>query len=72
MTYPNLKQQANQFPRHIQKNPLTHQTLIPILPHPTPQLILTLIPVLKPPPIYLPIHPHYPQTRIQYILKHTR
>lgn len=69
MTYAELNEQANRLARHLQKNGVTHQTVIAILADRTPELIVSLLAVLKAGAIYVPIDPDYPESRIQYMFK---
>lgn len=69
MTYAELNEQANRLARHLQKNGAAHQTVIAILADRTPELIVSLLAVLKAGAAYVPIDPDYPESRIQYMLK---
>ncbi|UNG01577.1 amino acid adenylation domain-containing protein [Bacillus altitudinis] len=69
MTYAELNEQANRLARHLQKNGVGHQTVTAILAERTPELIVSLLAVLKAGAIYVPIDPDYPESRIQYMLK---
>ncbi|KIL22623.1 hypothetical protein B4134_0279 [Bacillus safensis] len=69
MTYAELNEQANRLARHLQKNGAEHQTVIAILADRTPELIVSLLAVLKAGAAYVPIDPDYPESRIQYMLK---
>ncbi|WP_353853827.1 amino acid adenylation domain-containing protein [Bacillus sp. Bos-x628] len=69
ITYAELNEQANRLARHLQKNGVAHQTVIAILAERTPELIISLLAVLKAGAIYVPIDPEYPDSRIQYMLK---
>lgn len=69
MTYAELNEQANRLARHLQKNGVAHQTVMAILAERTPELIISLLAVLKAGATYVPIDPDYPESRIQYMLK---
>ncbi|NQD49997.1 amino acid adenylation domain-containing protein [Bacillus altitudinis] len=69
MTYAELNEQANRLARHLQKNGVEHQTVTAILAERTPELIVSLLAVLKAGATYVPIDPDYPESRIQYMLK---
>ncbi|WP_242731538.1 non-ribosomal peptide synthetase [Bacillus altitudinis] len=69
MTYAELNEQANRLARHLQKNGVGHQTVTAILAERTPELIVSLLAVLKAGATYVPIDPNYPESRIQYMLK---
>ncbi|WP_342462240.1 amino acid adenylation domain-containing protein [Bacillus sp. FSL R5-0286] len=69
MTYAELNEQANRLARHLQKNGVNHQTVTAILAERTPELIVSLLAVLKAGATYVPIDPDYPESRIQYMLK---
>ncbi|WP_336737756.1 amino acid adenylation domain-containing protein [Bacillus altitudinis] len=69
MTYAELNEQANRLARHLQKNGVGHQTVTAILAERTPELIVSLLAVLKAGATYVPIDPDYPESRIQYMLK---
>ncbi|MBW4848951.1 MAG: amino acid adenylation domain-containing protein [Bacillaceae bacterium] len=69
MTYAELNEQANRLARHLQKNGAEHRTVIAILADRTPELIVSLLAVLKAGAAYVPIDPDYPESRIQYMLK---
>ncbi|APP14651.1 peptide synthetase [Bacillus altitudinis] len=69
MTYAELNEQANRLARHLQKNGVHHQTVTAILAERTPELIVSLLAVLKAGATYVPIDPDYPESRIQYMLK---
>ncbi|MCY7455323.1 non-ribosomal peptide synthetase [Bacillus altitudinis] len=69
MTYAELNEQANRLARHLQKNGVNHQTVTAILAERTPELIVSLLAVLKAGATYVPIDPDYPESRIQYVLK---
>ncbi|MGG0640250.1 amino acid adenylation domain-containing protein [Bacillus altitudinis] len=69
MTYAELNEQANRLARHLQKNGVGHQTVTAILAERTPELIVSLLAVLKAGATYVPIDPDYPESRIQYMLR---
>lgn len=69
MTYAELNEQANRLARHLQKHGTKHQTVIAILAERTPELIVSLLAVLKAGATYVPIDPDYPESRIQYMLR---
>ncbi|MEW4193790.1 amino acid adenylation domain-containing protein [Bacillus altitudinis] len=69
MTYAELNEQANRLARHLQKNGVGHQTVTAILAERTPELIVSLLAVLKAGATYVSIDPDYPESRIQYMLK---
>ncbi|MGE7170346.1 non-ribosomal peptide synthetase [Bacillus altitudinis] len=69
MTYAELNEQANRLARHLQKNGVNHQTVTAILAERTPELIVSLLAVLKAGATYVSIDPDYPESRIQYMLK---
>ncbi|KIL28530.1 hypothetical protein B4133_0354 [Bacillus altitudinis] len=69
MTYAELNEQANRLARHLQKNGVGHQTVTAILAERAPELIVSLLAVLKAGATYVPIDPDYPESRIQYMLK---
>ncbi|MFS0655872.1 non-ribosomal peptide synthetase [Bacillus sp. 179-C3.3 HS] len=72
ITYAELNEQANRMARHLQKNGVAHQTVIAILAERSPELIMSLLAVLKAGATYVPIDPEYPDSRIQYMLKDSR
>ncbi|MEH6924294.1 non-ribosomal peptide synthetase [Bacillus altitudinis] len=69
MTYAELNEQANRLARHLQKNGVGHQTVTAILAERTPELIVSLLAVLKAGATYVSIDPDYPESRIQYMLR---
>ncbi|OLP65657.1 Surfactin synthase subunit 3 [Bacillus pumilus] len=69
ITYAELNEQANRLARHLQKNGVVHQTVVAILAERTPELMMSLIAVLKAGATYVPIDPDYPESRIHYMLK---
>uniref|UniRef100_UPI0011A48B47 AMP-binding protein n=1 Tax=Bacillus pumilus TaxID=1408 RepID=UPI0011A48B47 len=71
LTYQHLNHTPNQLPYNFTQKPLTRQHFIPIITQPSLQIILPILPLLKAPPPYLPLHPTYPTQPIHYILHDT-
>jgi amino acid adenylation domain-containing protein len=69
VTYKQLNEQANQLADYIRKNhPVRANDLIAVMLERSEWMIITLLGILKSGAAYVPIDPHYPQERINYIL----
>ncbi len=68
ITYRALNQQINQLARCLIKKGVGPGSLVAICLERSPEMIMSLLAVLKVGAAYVPIDPHYPKNRIQYML----
>lgn len=71
ITYLDLNKQANQLARYLRNQGIKGEELIAIFMGNSLQMIITILGILKAGGAYVPIDIHFPEERIQYILKDT-
>ncbi|MFJ7187072.1 amino acid adenylation domain-containing protein, partial [Lysinibacillus xylanilyticus] len=69
LTYKELNEKANQLARAIKSKGIQEGSLVALMIENSPEVILSMLAVLKSGCVYLPIDPEYPKERIEYILK---
>ena len=67
-TYEDLNNKANQLGRYLIKNEVKPKDIIGIMVHRSPEMIVSILAILKIGATYLPIDPSYPTDRINYML----
>ncbi|WP_164931455.1 non-ribosomal peptide synthetase [Longirhabdus pacifica] len=67
-TYAQLNEKANQLARILQKNDVQKETIVAICIDRSLDMMVSMLAILKANGTYLPIDPHYPEERIQYML----
>lgn len=67
-TYRELNEQANQLARNLRSKGIDREQIVGIMINRSPELIISILAVLKAGGAYLPIDPDYPAGRIQYML----
>ncbi|WP_144505029.1 AMP-binding protein, partial [Bacillus pumilus] len=72
ITYQHFHQNPTNLPAYLHSKRLRPPSLLPILFHPSFHIILSLLPILKSAPPYLPISPQYPHPPIPLILRDTQ
>ncbi|APF18146.1 amino acid adenylation domain protein [Caldithrix abyssi DSM 13497] len=68
LTYDQLNRRANQLAHYLNHAGIGQEDVVAIALERSPELFVGLLGVLKSGAAYLPIDPHYPQERIDYIL----
>ncbi|MFC4590848.1 amino acid adenylation domain-containing protein [Sphaerisporangium corydalis] len=71
LTHRALDQRANQLAHHLRTHGIGPETLVAVLLDRTPDLIVTLLAILKAGAAYLPLDPDYPADRLTYMLDDT-
>ncbi len=72
LSYGELNEKSNQLARLIRSEGTSQQAVIGILMHRSPQLLVSIMGVLKAGCAYVPIDPEYPIDRIRYIAGNSR
>jgi amino acid adenylation domain-containing protein len=72
MTYRELNEKANQLAHYLRKKGVGPETLVAIYMERSPELISTVMGVLKGGGAYLPLDPMYPVERLAYMLEDSR
>ncbi|MEC0090191.1 non-ribosomal peptide synthetase [Paenibacillus macquariensis] len=72
MSYKELNEKANRAARLLIKKGVTHDVSVAIIGNHSIKLIVAMLAVLKAGGAYIPIDPHFPANRIQYILEDSR
>ncbi|WUP96012.1 amino acid adenylation domain-containing protein [Streptomyces sp. NBC_00247] len=67
-TYAQLNQKANQLAHHLRTTGITPDTLIAVCLDRSPELIATLLGILKAGAAFVPLDPDYPTDRITYMI----
>jgi len=67
-TYEDLNNKANQLGRYLIKNKVKPKDIVGIMVHRSPEMIVSILAILKIGATYLPIDPSYPIDRINYML----
>lgn len=72
LTYRELNEKANRLAHYLQEKNIGRYTVVAIMASHSPELIISILGVLKAGGAYLPIDPSYPEKRINYLLKDSR
>jgi amino acid adenylation domain-containing protein/non-ribosomal peptide synthase protein (TIGR01720 family) len=72
LTYTQLNQAANQLAHHLRSLGVGLETPVALCLERTPDLIITLLAILKAGGVYVPLDPTYPLERLRLILKDTQ
>ena len=72
LTYRELNEKANRLAYYLIENGVKSKDIIGIMLHRTPEMILSILSVLKAGATYLPIDPEYPIDRINYMLSDSK
>ncbi|MCC6499597.1 MAG: amino acid adenylation domain-containing protein [Anaerolineales bacterium] len=68
MTYRELNERANQLARHLRSLGVSSETPVGISAERSAEMIVGLLAILKAGGAYIPLDPHFPQERIEYML----
>ncbi|WP_142332242.1 condensation domain-containing protein, partial [Bacillus pseudomycoides] len=69
MSYSELHRKSNQVARHLQKQGVGREQIVGLLVDRSPEMIISILGILKAGAAYLPIDPDYPEERIRYMLE---
>ncbi len=69
LTYTKLNKRANQLARTLQRYGIVQKDVIGVLIERSPEMVCSLLAILKVGAAYLPIDPDYPEERILYMLE---
>ncbi|MCK4258431.1 MAG: non-ribosomal peptide synthase/polyketide synthase [Halanaerobiales bacterium] len=69
LSYDMLNEKANQFARYLRSKGIGLGEIIGIMVERSFEMVIGILGILKTGAAYLPIDPHYPEQRIEYILK---
>ncbi|GAA4316747.1 hypothetical protein GCM10023149_13950 [Mucilaginibacter gynuensis] len=72
LTYDELNKKANQLARYLKKQGVQAETLVPLCIERGPEMLISILAILKASGAYVPIDPEYPQDRISYMLQDTQ
>ena len=67
-TYRELNEKANQLAHHLRSKSIKNGDIVGIMLNRSPELIISMLAILKSGAAYLPIDPTYPENRINYII----
>ncbi|RIK32674.1 MAG: non-ribosomal peptide synthetase [Anaerolineae bacterium] len=68
MTYRELNERANQLARHLRSLGVSSETPVGISAERSAEMVVGLLAILKAGGTYIPLDPHFPQERIEYML----
>ncbi len=69
LTYDQLNQKANQMAHHLRKNGIDRETLVGVCLERSPEMIISVLAVLKAGAAYVPMDPEYPEERLHYMIE---
>ncbi|MGY0034995.1 condensation domain-containing protein [Pedobacter sp. NJ-S-72] len=69
MTYQELDQQAGRLANYLRDQGVGAETLVPLCLERSPEMVISIMAILKAGAAYVPIDPDYPQDRIRLCLK---
>ncbi|WP_337661786.1 non-ribosomal peptide synthetase [Actinoalloteichus sp. AHMU CJ021] len=69
LTYTDLDTRANQLAHHLIELGVGPETRVALLLPRTPELVVTVLAVLKAGGAWVPVDPHYPADRVRYLLE---
>lgn len=72
LTYRELNARANQLARHLQKFGVAPDCLVGICIERSLEMVIGLLGILKAGGAYVPLDPHYPNERLQFIIKDSK
>jgi amino acid adenylation domain-containing protein len=72
LSYETVNQHANQLAHHLRQLGVGPETRVAILLERSPEMIISLLAVLKAGGTYLPMDPAYPSERLRFMLEDTR
>ena len=67
LTYQQLNQQANQLAHYLRSLEIGSGVLVGISIEPSPEMVVSLLSVLKAGGVYVPLDPNYPQERLAFM-----
>jgi len=67
-TYRELNEKTNQLAHYLRSNGIKNGNIVGIMLNRSPELIISMLAILKSGAAYLPIDPTYPENRINYII----
>ena len=67
-TYSELNEKANQLAHYLRSDGIKNGNIVGIMLNRSPELIISMLAILKSGAAYLPIDPTYPENRINYII----
>ena len=69
LTYRQLNEKANQLARQLSSRGVGSQSIVAVVAHHSPELVIGIMAVLKAGGAYLPIDPDYPPERIRFMIQ---
>jgi len=72
LTYGELNEKANQLADYLKQLGVRKKSIVAVLQTHSPELIISILGILKAGGTYLPIDPEYPTGRIDYLLKNSK
>ncbi|MEW6732306.1 MAG: amino acid adenylation domain-containing protein [Acidobacteriota bacterium] len=69
LTYQELNQRANQLAHYLQKSGISREALVAICLERSPEMIISILAILKAGAAYLPLDPNYPSERLHFIME---
>lgn len=71
LTYEELNKRANRFANYLKKKGVKKGNIIPVVMNRTPDLIISMLSIIKLGAVYLPISPEMPTGRINYMIQNS-
>src|ERR1044071_6940213 len=68
LTYAELNQKANQLAHHLRALGVKTESRVGVMLERSPEMVISLLGILKAGAAYVPIDPHYPQQRVSFML----
>ncbi|RBL90134.1 non-ribosomal peptide synthase/polyketide synthase [Chitinophaga flava] len=72
LTYRELEERSAQLAAYLQAQGVDHETLVPVFLERSNSMMVAILGILRAGGAYVPVDPHYPEERIQYMLEDTR
>jgi len=69
LTYQQLNERSNQLAHYLQSNGVRAGMLVPVSIERSPEMIISVLAILKAGGVYVPVDPEYPADRISYMLE---
>ena len=69
LTYAQLDEQSNQLAHHLNQMGVIKGTVVGLCLDRSPQMLVSFLAILKAGGVYVPLDPHYPDNRLNYILQ---
>ncbi|MEL6468394.1 MAG: amino acid adenylation domain-containing protein [Cyanobacteria bacterium J06623_4] len=72
LTYQSLNQKANQLAHYLRESGVGIETCVGVWATRSPEIIIAILAILKAGGVYVPLDPHYPVERLNWMVKDTQ